>query len=204
MKTKIIACPNCYCGSEWDGKLEDFDCPNCEQSIPVSKMASSLVHLFCTPAMNVEGDMQRWAYDFLRFLIEFRWGDEHYIGRHDWVISGCPTDHDEICQIIEHGDGIEFTSINRLLHDPPASLPKDCKKQIGLAAVSRLKSDVSEHLLREILYYTLQSFPVKEAEDVLKDLKKQYPEIDGNPETRTGKTLNRALERCREEESATE
>lgn len=197
MKARIIACPNCYKGFSWDGKLEDFKCPNCKRVIPMSQMAISLIHLFCAPSIRE----QRYAYEFMKFLTEHGWENAMYIGRHDWVIARCPIDVDEISNIVQYGDEIELTGLSRLLSQQslPPFLVESGKNKIGLAGVSRLKSGELNYLLRERIYYILKHFPVKEGKDVLKNLKKDYPDEDGDEETLTGSALQEALEQCRGE-----
>jgi len=194
MKALIIACPNCYSGLSWDDRIVDFNCPICGYVIPVSKMASALVHLFCAP--SIKG--QRWAYEFLKFLSEHGWGDALYIGRHDWVLAGCPIDIEDICRIIEHGNELELTGISRLLSQEslPSFIVQEGIKEIGLSAVSRLERGESNYLLRERVYYILKNFPIKKGEKILQQLIIDYPDIDGDEERPTGSALKEALQAC--------
>jgi len=195
MRSRIIACPYCYSGLPWNGQIKDVKCPNCGHVIPISKMASSLVHLFCAPSIGG----QRWAYEFLRFLCEHGWGNAVYIGRHDWVLAGCPIDLEDICRIIESGNQIELTGISRLLSQQsiPSFIAHEGRKKIGLAAISRLKRGEPDYLLRERIYYILRNFPIKEGEKILEQLKRDYPNIDGDEETPTGSALKEALMKCK-------
>jgi len=160
-------------------------------------MATSLIHLFCAPSIRGQRD----AYEFLKFLSECGWGDFLYIGRHDWVIAGCPIDVDEFSNIVRYGDEMKLTGLSRLLSQKslPPFLVEVGKKEIGLAAVSRLKRGEPNYLLRERIYHLLENFPIKEGEEVLKSLAKDYPDIDGNEETPTGSALKEALKQCKGE-----
>jgi len=199
MKSRIIACPNCYSGLPWNGNIEDFKCPNCGYIIQVTKMSCSLVHLFCAPSISG----QRWAYEFLKFLSEHGWGDAIYIGRHDWVLAGCPTDIDDICWIIEHGNQSELSSISRLLTQQslPPFIVQEGVKKIGLSAVTRLKRGEPDYLLRERIYYILRNFPIKEGEKILEQLINDHPDIDGDEDSPTGIALKEALIACKKIES---
>jgi len=195
MKRRIIACPNCYYGFLWNGVIRDLECPNCGFTIPIPKMARSLVHLFC--AVSIRG--QRWAYELLRFLTEMGWGDGCFIGRHDWVIAGCPIDIEDICRLIQNGNEFELSSISRLISSQtvPQFIIDKGREKIGSAAVSRLKEGEPNTLLRERLYYILNNFPVKEGVEVLEQMARTYPDEDGDEKMPTGEALREALEKCR-------
>lgn len=187
---KILSCPNCYYGFNWNGSLIDLECPNCKKVIPVIRLAESLIHLFS--AQHQE------AYEILKYLSEHGWGDAMYVGRHDWILSGCPKNLDEICNVIENGNELELTSISRLLSSQ--NLPQYFKEnfsKIGESALFRLSNGESNYLLRERLYYLLNNFPSSNATTVLENIKKQYPEIDGDSTSPVGAALEDALISCK-------
>ncbi len=186
----ILACPNCYYDFRWNENLIDLECPNCKKEIPVKKLAKSLISLFSTK--NQE------AYEILKYLSEHGWGDAMYIGRHDWIWSGCPKDLYEICNVIENGNELELTSISRLLSSK--NLPQYFKEnfsKIGESAILRLSNGESNYLSRERLYYLLNNFPLSKGITVLEKLKKQFPDIDGNSSSPTGAALEDALISCK-------
>jgi hypothetical protein len=192
---KTIACPNCYRSQSWYGNIGEISCTHCGHLIPVRSMAQALIHLFCAPTQNnPEG---REGYELLCWLDDTGWGDAMYIGRHDWVLAGCPVTTQDFCTIIKTADDLRLMAIARLLSQ--SEMPNALKRSVNhltKVVIERLASENNQDN-RERLYDILNNFPMTEALSVLERLASEYPSADGNPETPVGSALAQAMEACR-------
>ncbi len=194
-RLRRVACPNCYTSQAWDGDVRDLVCARCRSAIPVRRVAQALVELFSAPTDdNADGED---GYHLMRWLDETGWGDALRIGRHDWVLAGCPITVEDFSWAIRNLRGAQLSSLSRLLSQselPPflaqSALP------LGRAAAEHLGNAEVPALDRERLYYILKSFPVADAAGVLRDLQTRHPEEDGDRATPIGGVLAEALERC--------
>jgi len=206
----IVACPNCYRAQAWNGTLADIRCRRCSKNIPITTMASSLVHLFSAAAFDGHDNIEdEDADNLLQWLTHWLWGDALRVGRHDWVYAGCPTSIDAIVDGIQKMDGATFDALRRLItiQKKPDFLINAIDK-ISSAAISRLSdiltssADAAYSVLREGLYYILSSYPSLEAVKTLEACTHKWPEMDGDPTRPVGMALADALSSCRKSQQA--
>ena len=98
MKSDIAACSHCYRALPWDGTLKNIKC-SCGHDIAFDQTARALVHLFFSGAAPRTRD----AFGLLNWLAKLGWGDASHIGRHDWVLAGCPVTIAEFSSKIGYG-----------------------------------------------------------------------------------------------------
>jgi hypothetical protein len=190
-----IACSNCYVASLWDGSLSDTYCSNCKTLIHVEHLARSLVHLFCAPAQNnTQGEH---LYYVLKFLSEHGWGNGVYIGRHDWVLCGCPLDIEDFCLAIKELSDVPLTALSRILCSKPSREAMiQHKNKIAEAVASRLVSNPPDALGREHLYDILQAFPAQAATPILTNIAQQFPTCEGRRGSPVRQAMDAALDAC--------
>lgn len=194
-RLRRVACPNCYTSQAWEGDVRDLVCAHCQSAIPVRGVAAALVELFSAPTHdNPEGED---GYRLLRWLDETGWGDALRIGRHDWILAGCPVTLEDFSSAIRNLKGVKLSALSRLLSQSelPSFLVQSAPR-LGSAAAEHLRNAQVPAADRERLYYILKSFPVTDAAGVLRDLRARYPQEDGDVGTPIGEVLAEALERC--------
>lgn len=193
---KIISCPNCYRSQRWSGDLKDVACINCRRTIPLEKLAKALLHLFCAPTYNNPNANE--DYELLTWLDDTGWGDAFRIGRHDWVLAGCPITTRDFCECIRQSDELRLMAVSRLLsqNELPGFL-KHSSAKIGQASIDRLEMETNQDS-RERLYYILKNFPDNRFLSALEQVAAKYPRADGDPDTPVGGAYEQAFESCAE------
>lgn len=193
---RIAACHNCYRAFPWNGTLQEIKCPNCKSDILTSMIADSLLRIFFAGAER----RMRWEYELLKYIAELGWGDAMCVGRHHWVIAGCPVSVEDFCKLIEKGNDLEIYALSAFLgHEYLLEFISNSYSgnEIGLSIVLRLKKGLCDQDERERLYYLLRNFPVEEGIKVLEDQWDQYPNVDGDTDKVIGKALQDALQSCK-------
>jgi len=154
------------------------------------------LHLFCAPTHN--NPDARDGYELLAWLDDTGWGDALRIGRHDWVLAGCPVTVSDFCEGITHSDELGLMAVSRLLsqNELPGFL-KHSSSRVGQAAIERLVVETNPDT-RERLYYILKNFPDSKFLSALEQVASKYPQIDGNPQTPIGGAFEQAFESCAE------
>jgi len=204
-KDLLVACPNCYRAQTWDGSLSDVQCRRCSGVIPVTTMASALVHLFSAAAFDGHDNIENEEADsLLQWLAHWLWGDALRVGRHDWVYAGCPTSVEAVLDGIQNKEGAGFDSLRRLITiKKKPELLVNASTEISAAAISRLNAlltstqESSYSVIREGLYYLLSSYPSPGGVTVLEECARMWADMDGDSTRPVGAALADALEACR-------
>ncbi len=157
-------------------------------------MAQALLHLFCAPTYNNQD--ARDDYELLNWLDDTGWGDALRIGRHDWVLAGCPITVRDFCECIRKSDELKLMAISRLLsqNELPDFLIHSSAK-IAQASIERLVVETNEDS-RERLYYILKNFPNNRFLSALEQVASKYQSADGDPDTPVGGAYEQAYESC--------
>lgn len=191
----MISCSNCYRSVNWNGSLRDMPCPNCRRTICVELLSRSLVHLFCGPTQNNPNGHQ--LFDLFKFLGEHSWGDGMRIGRHDWVLAGCPANLDDFTAAINELEGVPLTCLCRILQSKPSPEHlSENKSAIANAISERLVKKTPDKMEREYLYGIIPLFPDAALIDVLEQMLVQFPEDDGKSGSILNEVLNTAKTAC--------
>lgn len=172
-----ISCHLCYQSQPWDGSLTDLKCKKCDKMIPVENMAKNLVHIFCGPSHGMPRPKGMHLFKFGKAIFELAWGDAFIVGRHDWLIAGCPVTLQDFTKGLETLAGIELAALSRLMSTGPfqkllSSHVNDICKSIKVRLsgdLVRVPRNDFERLMR-----TLTNFASPEAIDLLKTIKENY------------------------------
>lgn len=214
-KALLLACSNCYRAQPWDGTLENTECHRCGKPIPVSSLATALVHLFSCAAFDGRHDvMENEDGDgLLAWLTNMVWGDGMRGGRRNWVDAGCPVTIDDFCTAIMASSPISISSISCLLQgstQPPMLQQENAREAISLTACRKLEqaietpgdgaiNDPFQISSRMALYEILAACPSRQALTVLERCLTKWPSFDGDRERESinGRLMD-AVARCRQ------
>lgn len=173
-----ISCQSCYESQHWDGSLKDCKCKKCGEKIPVESIASNLVHIFCGPAyFGMPRPRGMYLFNICKALSELDWGDACVVGRHDWVIAGCPVTIDDFVNGLGTLGGVELAAISRLMGTKPfIKLFSSHNDQICGAIQARLSGDIVRipRIDFERLVRTIGDFPTVGIMDFLKKTRENY------------------------------
>ena len=172
-----ISCQMCYLSQPWDGSFTELKCENCGEIIPVEKMAKNLIHVFCRPALNMPTPKGMHLFKFGKAISQLEWDDACTVGRHDWVIAGCPVIIEDFVNGLKILKSVELAAMSRLMNTGPfQKLFSSHDKDICKAIQERLSGDLVrvprndfERLIR-----TLGKFPSLEIIEFLKTIRENY------------------------------
>lgn len=195
-----IACPNCKCINPWNGDFVDFPCRSCGRTLHIRQLAHSLVHLFCNDANNIDGEEEGFEEHLFKAIANSLWG--RGAGRWGWWYANCPTNIQELSSALHEDNDLVVSPLMGFLVGKSASKSLiNYHAEIADAAISALQRRPNDNV-RWSLYTLLSNIPRGAAVPVIEELRRTFPEMDGDDTRPIGRASADALAKCRHDPDA--